>query len=133
MAKKMIKFVLRQFKRETAFINVTVNQMLFEGYEDPLIRSICNKSLIHNLCIDAGIPMRVKFLENGTDDGEYLIDTGLEDNSKIGRIYKWNGQNEVPWWSTAQARKINGTNGELFSPFLSTSNNLPIFIGDLGR
>ncbi|KAK6100601.1 CD36 family protein [Brugia pahangi] len=133
MVRQVIKLALQQFKYETPFINVTVNQMLFEGYEDPLIRKICDNSLIHNLCIAAGIPMRIKFLENGTDNGEYLIDTGLEDNSKIGRVYQWNGQNETPWWSTAQARKINGTDGELFSPFLSESNNLPIFIGDLGR
>ncbi|VDN87382.1 unnamed protein product [Brugia pahangi] len=132
MVRQVIKLALQQFKYETPFINVTVNQMLFEGYEDPLIRKICDNSLIHNLCIAAGIPMRIKFLENGTDNGEYLIDTGLEDNSKIGRVYQWNGQNETPWWSTAQARKINGTDGELFSPFLSESNNLPIFIGDLG-
>lgn len=62
-----------------------------------------------------------------------MIDSGLEDTSKIGRVYAWNGRNETPWWSTAQARKINGTDGELFSPSLSSSNDLPIFRGELGR
>lgn len=62
-----------------------------------------------------------------------MIDTGLEDAGRIGRVYAWNGRNETPWWGTAQARKINGTDGELFSPFLSVSNNLPIFLGELGR
>ncbi|EJD76150.1 hypothetical protein LOAG_16851 [Loa loa] len=133
LVKELIRIALRRFKRETPFIRVTVNQMLFEGYEDPLIGWICNRNLTRPLCAIAGFPMRMKFLENGTDYGEYLIDTGLEDTGKIGRVYEWNGRNETPWWSTAQARKINGTDGELFSPFLSISDDLPIFLGDLGR
>ncbi|KAL4002006.1 CD36 family protein [Acanthocheilonema viteae] len=133
VVKELIKFALKLFKRETPFIRVTVKQMLFEGYEDPMIEWICNKNLTRPLCILAGIPTRIKFMENGTDSGEYLIDTGLEDNRKIGQVYAWNGRNETPWWSTAQARKLNGTNGELFSPFLSSSNDLSIFLGELGR
>ncbi|VDK87596.1 unnamed protein product [Litomosoides sigmodontis] len=133
VVQKLIKFALTYFKRETPFINVTVNQMLFDGYDDPLIDWICKRSLTRPLCILSGISSPIKFLENNTDSGEYLIDSGLEDTSRIGRVYAWNGRNETPWWSTAQARKINGTDGELFSPQLSSSNDLPIFLGELGR
>uniref|UniRef100_A0A0R3RKD6 CD36 family protein n=1 Tax=Elaeophora elaphi TaxID=1147741 RepID=A0A0R3RKD6_9BILA len=133
VVKQLIKVVLNRFKSETPFIRVTVDQMLFEGYEDPMIEWICKENLTRPLCILIGIPMRIKFMENGTDSGEYLIDTGLDDTERIGQVYAWNGRNETPWWGTAQARKINGTDGEMFSPFLSASNDLPIFLGELGR
>ncbi|KAM3724802.1 Uncharacterized protein ACO02O_07918 [Dirofilaria immitis] len=131
--KGFIEFALHRFKYETPFIRVTVRQMLFEGYEDPIIEWICNKKMMDSLCKIADVPKRIKFLENATDDGEYLIDSGLGNVHKIGRVYAWNGGNETPWWSTAQAREINGTDGQLFPPFLSTSNDLPIFLGQLGR
>ncbi|VDK69002.1 unnamed protein product [Onchocerca ochengi] len=131
---KIINIALDRYKHEAPFIRVTVNQMLFEGYDDPLIDWICNNSTwIRFICKIAEIPKRVKFLENGTDDGEYLVDTGLENAEKIGRVYAWNGRNETPWWGTAQARQINGTDTQLFPPFLSASNDLPIFLGQMGR
>uniref|UniRef100_A0A915PX40 Uncharacterized protein n=1 Tax=Setaria digitata TaxID=48799 RepID=A0A915PX40_9BILA len=130
---KFLELVLLQFKRETPFIRVRVGEMLFDGYEDPIIERICSGSLRESLCAAANIPMRIKFLENDTDDGEYLIDSGLENIDRIGRVYAWNGRNETPWWSTAQARKINGTNGDLFPPLSSVSSDLPVFFGQLGR
>ncbi|VDN07428.1 unnamed protein product [Thelazia callipaeda] len=129
--KNIIKSAFSRFKRETPFINATVGEVLFDGYEDPMIKWVCDK--VRPLCSVANIPTRIRFLENDTVDGEYLIGTGLRSNQELGHVYAWNGQNETVWWSTAQARMINGTDGQLFPPSIQIYRDLPVFLGQLGR
>ncbi|VDM49425.1 unnamed protein product [Toxocara canis] len=137
LVKEAIEIVLRKEKRETPFITTTVAKMLFEGYEDPLINAVCGRELIRPLCDAAGIPSRIGFMKdrNATDDGEYFIGTGLDDRSTLGRVYKWNGMEKLPaeWWSSDQARMINGTDGQLFPPLLSQSEDRYMFIGQIKR
>lgn len=134
MVRRLINLLLRVLKnKEKAFVSTTVGEALISGYSDPLIDEICNYTFTSELCKIVGVPLRIKFFENDTDDGEYLIDTGLEGSHKIGKVYAYNGQDEVPWWFSPQARMINGTDGELFPTGLSRHSTLPVFLGQLGR
>lgn len=137
LVKEAIEIVLRAEKRETPFITVTVGEMLFDGYDDPLISAVCSKDIIRPLCDAAGISSKIGYMygRNGTDDGEYLIGTGLEDRRTLGKVYKWNGMDKLPadWWSSEQARMINGTDGQLFPPSLPRSEDRYLFIGQIKR
>ncbi|MFH4973833.1 hypothetical protein AB6A40_000542 [Gnathostoma spinigerum] len=135
--KEAIEMVLAEEKRETPFIPVSVGELLFQGYEDPLIEAVCSKDIIKALCIMAQIPRRIGFFygQNDTDDGEYLVDTGVRGAQNISKVIAWNGMREMPaeWWTTKEARMINGTDAQLFSPGLSRSEDQYIFSGPIGR
>lgn len=44
---------------ETAFINITVGELLFDGYKDNLISRICKQKYIRSLCNLIDIPDRI--------------------------------------------------------------------------
>jgi len=136
--KSVIELALSTAINESVFIEVPVSELLFDGYKDPLISKICDNFLLRDICKSFGVPERIGlfYQQNNTADGTYEINTGLEEVSDLAKVYSWNGMSgslHDNYWYGAQARMINGTNGELFKPFLFTNPNLQIFIGQLCR
>ncbi|KIH53092.1 CD36 family protein [Ancylostoma duodenale] len=72
---------------EKPFINVTVQEALFDGYHDPVIDAVCEKPILSMLCDALKIPQRIGFLygQNNTDDGLYEVSTGLGAPWNIGK------------------------------------------------
>jgi len=75
--------------------------------------------------------------KNESADGEFLIETGREEISKLGSIVSFNNENYLTKWGNAstdaQCNKIHGTDGSLFPPFVSKNHTFFIFQKDLCR
>lgn len=122
---------------ESFFINLSVDELLFEGYEDKLIKKICSLPFIKSIC-KKEVPERIGLFygQNNTDDGVYEVDSGLRGVELLDRVYSWNnftGSLEKSIWYGDPARMINGTDAELYPPNLYSQENLQIFIGQLCR
>ncbi|TKR68356.1 hypothetical protein L596_024348 [Steinernema carpocapsae] len=134
MAKFAIETALRVFS-EPAFVSVKVGELLYEGYEDPLLSKICNTA--RWICDKLNIPPRIGLFygQNGTDDGTYEINTGRYDSPLIGNVYSWNNKTVLPdniWWSR-EARKIEGLDGQLFPPSVQKGQLFHLFVGQIQR
>lgn len=123
---------------QTAFLEVEVGELLFEGYKDPFLDKVCEIPFMNFVCDSIlDLPDRIGlFYEvNNTDDGVYEINDGVENPENIGKIITWNGHKTVDdsWWSSENARTIRGTEGMLFPPFLKKSDKIYVFISQLCR
>uniref|UniRef100_A0A915EI23 Uncharacterized protein n=1 Tax=Ditylenchus dipsaci TaxID=166011 RepID=A0A915EI23_9BILA len=112
-------------------------ELLFDGYKDPIVSSICDHFLMRSICASAGIPDRVGLLykQNNTDDGLYEINAGVDSVYNLGKLYSWNNMSVLTntAWYGPQARMINGSDGQLFPPNLFLTKNLEIFVGKISR
>jgi hypothetical protein len=66
----------------------------------------------------------------------FEINNGEEDGGEsLGKIIRFNGKSSVPeqWWSSDEARLINGTEGSLFKPFITKEDKIEVFSSDLCR
>uniref|UniRef100_A0A0N5AEC2 Scavenger receptor class B member 1 n=1 Tax=Syphacia muris TaxID=451379 RepID=A0A0N5AEC2_9BILA len=140
---QVIVFFQKSFLQSVIFnfhffctIYVLFFQMMFDGFESPLIHGICSKKLIKPICEGANIPEKIGFFykQNDTDDGEFLVDTGLLNSKNLAKVLKYNGQPSLPssYWYSEQARMINGSE-ELIPPGLSSSDRIYMFLGQLKR
>jgi len=134
----ILRFVIEgaaTVENETAFITVRVGDLLFDGYKDRLISSICN--WIPRICKLLRIPERIGIFygQNNTDDGLYEINTGLKDRSLLGHLYSWNNLTRVPntTWYGPKAREIKGSDGQLFKPFLNKNEVQQLFVAQVCR
>jgi len=56
-ARLLVKGLIQSF--EKIFINVTVDELLFKGYDEPLIGKFCNHWYTKALCEKYKIPKRI--------------------------------------------------------------------------
>ena len=77
----------------------------------------------------------LSFQKNGTSTGTFEINTGEANENDLGQIISYNGRKTVPdnWWSLPPARMINGTDGNLFKPYISKDENITVFVSDMCR
>ena len=54
----LIEGVLKAVK-ESAFINVSVGELLFDGYDDPLVAYICSNKYLKQVCKLMQIPEKI--------------------------------------------------------------------------
>ncbi|KAK0417648.1 hypothetical protein QR680_013127 [Steinernema hermaphroditum] len=122
---------------ESPFITVPVGELLFDGYEDPLLSKLCSMPIIKEICKTMGVPSRIGLFygQNNTYDGTYEINTGRYESPLIGHVYSWNNMTHLPnsvWWSP-EARQIKGYDGQLFPPGLRRGQVVDIFVGQIMR
>lgn len=72
----------------------------------------------------------VHFQNNTVDEIE--IWTGVGDSSRFGDVHKWKGRAQMNVWK-GKCNDIEGTNGELYKPFLVQGKPLRIFLSQLCR
>uniref|UniRef100_A0A914WIQ9 Uncharacterized protein n=1 Tax=Plectus sambesii TaxID=2011161 RepID=A0A914WIQ9_9BILA len=126
---------------------VRVGDLLFDGYEDPLL-DVANKlkdisDVIGYDILKAIIPFPIPPLKkmgyfvnyNNSADESYWINTGKDDSDNIGHIYTWANLTELPseWYPTSEARAIKGSDGSLYAPYLTKSRQLNQFNSFLCR
>lgn len=58
--------------------------------------------------------------------------TGVSDSKRFGDVFKWKGRERMNIWS-GKCNVINGTNGELYKPFIAKGKPLKIFLSQLCR
>ncbi|CAL2049194.1 unnamed protein product [Caenorhabditis brenneri] len=131
---------------EYPFISKTVKDVLFEGFEDPLL-NVAHSPLFTSLVNFFGygaqlsyIPEMRKFAYlsgyNNSYDENYWINTGYKDFSKLGFVESWAGLKELPtsFWPTSEARKIKGPDsGSLSKLHLTKNDELPFFLSFMCR
>jgi hypothetical protein len=112
------------------FPNHTVNELLFEGYEDPLISG----------AVAMGLPVLDRFgffyKRNDSASVPFEIDSGEADMGRFGLLRKYNNQTELNFWkerSTCNQFNRSST-GELNPPFqLPHPAKVSLFVPDICR
>lgn len=109
----------------------TVSQLLFEGYEDPLITE------------SRKIGMPVPFdkfgwfygRNNTVSDGYYQIKTGKENLDDLDEMYTWKGNRTLNlWWGEKCNSLENISASDFQAPFQTKPRDfINIFVGDICR
>uniref|UniRef100_A0A9J2PCY6 ShKT domain-containing protein n=1 Tax=Ascaris lumbricoides TaxID=6252 RepID=A0A9J2PCY6_ASCLU len=129
-------------------ITVKFIDVMFNGYNDPFLTFV--RSEFYNLLCDLFndgeplVPFPIPDMElmsyfdgyNNSNDEDYIIKTGKGNIEQIGAVVRWAGARSLPhnWWTTPQARMINGSDSGSFNhPRLSKNDVLPFFMALLCR
>ncbi|XP_029372225.1 lysosome membrane protein 2 isoform X2 [Echeneis naucrates] len=108
------------------FTTRTVNELLW-GYEDPLLARLSSSSPE----IDKIFGLMYK--KNGTNSGEFVYQTGVQNYMDYGRVKTWKGQSQLTFWNSNISNSINGSDGSAFHPLLEKDERIYIFTPDLCR
>lgn len=68
--------------------------------------------------------------KNGSGDGYYVVRSGRNNVQDIGRILSWEGKTSMNNWKGRPedgCNQINGTDGTMFSPFLTREKKVQVF------
>ncbi|XP_053709141.1 lysosome membrane protein 2c [Synchiropus splendidus] len=115
-----------RYTGETLFTTHSVGEFLW-GYEDALLKAL--HIFMPQLDEDFGL----FYKNNGSNDGQYVFRTGLDDYKDFARVDTWKGESSLSWWSSDQCNMINGTNGASFHPVIRKNETLYMFSSDLCR
>ncbi|CRL01879.1 CLUMA_CG015086, isoform A [Clunio marinus] len=131
--KKHISLGLNVYE-QTIAISKTARELLFEGYEDNMVL-MGREGLIEGFDVQ-DIPYdRIGwfYLRNDTDQlsGDYNVNTGSDDISKLGTIQNYNHMNYNKFYS-GECSKLHGSTGELFPPN-RMKDSINLFMPDMCR
>ncbi|CAD6196217.1 unnamed protein product [Caenorhabditis auriculariae] len=123
---------------QTAFLEVEVDELLFEGYKDPFLDKICEIPFMNFVCeaiLDVPDRIGLFYEANNTDSKVIEIADGTADVNDLGKILSYNNEKllDETWWNTEESRKIRGTDGSLFKPFIQKTDKLYVFVIELCR
>ncbi|GAA55873.1 lysosome membrane protein 2 [Clonorchis sinensis] len=123
---KVVEF-LENRTGEHLIITRSVHELMW-GYEDPFL------ALLKKAFIPVPNTMVGLYLDkNNTDDGIITIYGDNKDKQNYGHIYKYHGSTHLSCWKSDQANQINGSDGSLFHPFMSPTEDPYIFSADICR
>ncbi|XP_028457860.1 lysosome membrane protein 2 isoform X2 [Perca flavescens] len=108
------------------FTTRTVDELLW-GYEDPLLARIATSSP------EVEKVFGLMYKKNGTNNGEFIYHTGVQNYMDYGRVETWQGQSQLTFWASNQSNSINGSDGSAFHPLLNKNERIYIFTPDLCR
>ncbi|KAL7078903.1 hypothetical protein ACQ4LE_002620 [Meloidogyne hapla] len=124
---------------QTPFLEVEVGELIFDGYADPFIDQVCSLPFVNFVCEQIlELPDRIGlfYKKNGSSTGVFEVEDGHKDNGEsLGKIITWNNSTSLPesWWESAQALRIDGTDGTLMPPYVSKTDVIPVFVAELCR
>ncbi|KAM6903038.1 lysosome membrane protein 2-like [Xenentodon cancila] len=108
------------------FTTRTVDELLW-GYTDPLLERLAPTTP------DVEKDFGLMYKKNGSNDGEFVFHTGVENYLDYGRIKTWKGQSRLTFWTSNESNVINGSDGSAFHPLLKKNERIYIFTPDLCR
>ncbi|CAL1267903.1 unnamed protein product [Larinioides sclopetarius] len=108
------------------FVQKTVRELLFEGYEDKLMKIA---KTFMNLPYDK---FGWFYKRNDTDDGEITSFTGATDIQEVDEIDTWNGVQSVTAFEPP-CNMINGSAGDMWPPTKSHRDYVTLFVTDICR
>lgn len=125
------RFVSRIIDKANATLLVTrsVSELLFEGYEDPLL------DVAHELNSTLFVVPFEKFgyfvdRNDSVDyDGWFNMFTGQDDIKKLGLHYQWNFMTNTPYYDFP-CNEVSGSTGEIWPP-LPDYSDVEIFAPDI--
>uniref|UniRef100_A0AC34RBG9 Uncharacterized protein n=1 Tax=Panagrolaimus sp. JU765 TaxID=591449 RepID=A0AC34RBG9_9BILA len=131
---------------ETPFLTLKAGEILFEGYNDPLldlghseifkVGNILLGNIFDRFAIPDMKKMAFYYGYNNTNDEEYWVKTGTKGDDQVGTVVSWANRTDLPhdWYTTEQCRMINGTDSGSFAPkHLKKTDRLPFFMSFLCR
>lgn len=119
-------------KTSRIYVRKTVNELLFAGYDDPLIS--LGKMAITD---DEELPPYDRFgwfyMRNGSKefDGRFNMDTGTHDLKDFGVLRKWNNEERTKYHKSP-CNIVEGSAGEFWSPH-QQKDDIMLFSADLCR
>ncbi|XP_069987003.1 lysosome membrane protein 2-like [Penaeus vannamei] len=126
----LVELAFLRFK-ESLFITRSVRELLFDGYEEPLLAELVKY---------AGDPTdsRGKFgffyPRNNTNDGTFKVKTGALGMDDYQSIVEWKGQTELDYWhGDPYCNMINGTDGSQYPPAVARDTVLRLYTSELCR
>ncbi|XP_030046438.1 lysosome membrane protein 2 [Microcaecilia unicolor] len=120
-----VEAILKTYQ-EGFFVTRSVQELLW-GYKDELL------TYVHTVKRDVDPVFGFYYKKNGTDDGEYVYLSGIDNYFDFARIVKWQGNETLHWWTSDTCNMINGTDGTSFHPLISKEETLYMFVSDLCR
>lgn len=114
------------------FTERSVKQLLFDGYPDLLTTF---GPLLNAEMLSQGGQFGYMNARNDSLDGEYEINSGSGDISKLNTIRRFNGRTSLPFWHHhSHCNSLDGaTTGEMFPPIRDNHTSLKLFQPDLCR
>lgn len=128
-SQKLVSVSLASYKEEI-HITKTVKELLFDGYEDDLVKL---STIFNNETPYDRIGFFVK--RNGTAElsGNYNVTTGVGDISTLGKMASYNNFTELPYYDEGECMKLKGSGGEFFPPNPTKSEPIYLFTPDMCR
>ncbi|XP_018568082.1 protein peste-like isoform X2 [Anoplophora glabripennis] len=117
---------------DSVSISHTVGQVLYEGYDDPLLKTASTISSFH-----ASLPKMEKFGwfygRNGSEDseGSFNIDTGV--SGRTGQLYNWRYSNHTTYNPGSCGALENTSGGDFFPTDLKKDSIIKFFSPDMCR
>ncbi|XP_022700947.1 scavenger receptor class B member 1-like [Varroa jacobsoni] len=112
---------------QTFLIQRKVRELLFEGYQDPLLR------VAKEMGWSSSTRFGYQVNRNNSDDGIYTIYTGEEGMENYGTVDSWDGKKRVLAFRRS-CSFINGTTGEMWPPYtLTRQTPLVFFVSPICR
>lgn len=127
--KFMLNSIIQLYKAKP-FVTRTAGQMMFEGYFDPLIEFLSKQEKRQILPNNT---FGFFYGQNETGDGIYVIRRGNADINKFSTIVSYNNMTEMSYWGNEYCNMLNGTDGAQYPPFVSTKENLQMFVSEFCR
>lgn len=126
---KRIMGTVLHFLHENTFVQKKVREMLFEGYDDPLIKLAAD--VLGTTPYDR---FGYFYGRNATPQEEYNIFTGAQGNSaKFTIIEKYRNKTSMDVWGNRECNRVRGTDGSSYPPFLDKAKPLELFAADMCR
>ncbi|KAK0403877.1 hypothetical protein QR680_017174 [Steinernema hermaphroditum] len=145
------------FSRYGPFVDVSVQELIFDGWKDPLYEKVITGALrVFVWAMDGrtnvssqGIVSEPKFhFKTNTSRFSYVVASGAQDYRRNGQIFHFEGMNVTSgegtlpdsWWNATSndcdaesARRLHGTDGDVFHPLLEKSESLSVFVEEVCR
>jgi scavenger receptor class B protein 1 len=116
------------------FVTKTVKELLFDGYDDALLKVIraSNDPSFPKIPFDR---MGWFYSRNNSEtyDGKFRMFTGVDEITKLGNLQMWNGKPSTNLYR-GNCSNVRGSTGELWAPIENNETpNLSIFASDICR
>lgn len=131
---RLFKYMVNQLLKMEGSLTVTktVGELLFDGYDDPLLKTLKTLNLPQFKVPFSKFGWFVERNNTPKYDGRFEIRTGQDDISKVGIMTQWNNSNHTKYFRDT-CGMVNGTSGELWPVGMKPTAPITLFISDLCR
>ncbi|KAJ9576493.1 hypothetical protein L9F63_006642 [Diploptera punctata] len=118
---------------KTVWITRTAEQLLFEGYDDPLLTIATTLPGLSDIYIPED-KVGWFYNRNGSInfDGVFNVHTARDDITKMGNVFNWNFEKNTPFFD-GKCSEVKGSVGDLFPPGQTRDKSINMFSPDVCR
>ncbi|XP_059617325.1 protein croquemort-like [Phlebotomus argentipes] len=133
VVKMIVNFLFKE-KGARMTITRTVRELLFDGYDDPILDFVRKLNISGFVIPFKKVGWFVERNQSATHDGHFSIFTGDDDMAKLGVMEHWNYVNHTQYYRD-QCGAVTGTTGEIWPPLPADQSEVDIamFTPDICR